>query len=153
VDPHDGDVAAGALWSRAEALYAQPGIAAACIALQDRWGLDVNLLLLCAVAAPIDAARLDRMLAAAARWRAVLTKFREARRAAIALDETVRPGLLTAELDLERAQQRAITEGELLGAGDAASGRANLDAYIARCSARAEILDSMELARLRARCG
>ncbi|MDB5364196.1 MAG: hypothetical protein JWM77_123 [Rhodospirillales bacterium] len=148
-----GKVPAGALWSRAEALYGEPGIASACIALQDRWGLDVNLLLLCAVAAPIDATRLDRMLEAAARWHDVVAKFRQARRAAAALDPTLRPGLLAAELDLERAQQRAITEGEVLAAGDAASGRANLDAYVVRCSDAAAILNSEEMARLRAACG
>lgn len=37
----------GGFWAFSLALYARPGVAAACLDLQDRFGADVNLLLLC----------------------------------------------------------------------------------------------------------
>ena len=37
--------AAGALWDFAVRLYAEPGVGEACLALQDRFGVDVPLLL------------------------------------------------------------------------------------------------------------
>ena len=39
--------AAASFWAFSLEFYARPGVAEACLALQDRHGLDVNILLLC----------------------------------------------------------------------------------------------------------
>ena len=87
----------------AAALYARPGVAAACLELQDRLGADVNLLLAACwlagrgVRLDVEAARRLRELAAA--WREpVLAPLRRARRA-------LRP--LAAELAPTAAGERA----------------------------------------------
>ncbi len=111
---------ASALWDYAVALYASPGVAAACLALQDRRGADVNLLLLAcwlgATGREPDAGRIAEVLERAAAWQEGLVRpLREARRrlkAVIpALDEPLRPplaatraGLAAVELDLERGE-------------------------------------------------
>ena len=48
------------LWDFAVGLYGRPGVAAACLNLQDRLGLDVNLLLFCVWAAAAGPGRLTR---------------------------------------------------------------------------------------------
>ena len=135
-------------WSFSVALYGRPGVAPALLALQDRFGCDVNLLLFaiyaarCGVAlAPEEFARLD---GAAAPWRSrVVEPIRVLRRllkadplgAAPELAEPCRQALLKAELEAERAAQDLLertarlppqAEGEL----DRDRARANVDAYL-----------------------
>ena len=59
-------------WDYSLELYGRPGVAAACLALQERHGLDVNLLLLCCWAGArgieLDERRLGRLQAAVAGW-------------------------------------------------------------------------------------
>lgn len=74
------------LWAFSLALYARPGVAEACLALQDRFGADVNLLLLgfwraAKGYAGWATAELDHATDAIAPVNAVLTPFRESRRA------------------------------------------------------------------------
>jgi uncharacterized protein (TIGR02444 family) len=74
------------LWAFSLALYARPGVAAACLALQDRFGADVNLLLLgfwraAKGYAGWATAELDHATDAIAPVNAVLKPFRESRRA------------------------------------------------------------------------
>ena len=111
---------ASALWDYAVALYASPGAAAACLALQDRRGADVSLLLLAcwlgATGREPDAKRLAEVRERAAAWQEGLVRpLREARRRLKAviptLDEPLRPplaatraGLAAVELDLERGE-------------------------------------------------
>jgi uncharacterized protein (TIGR02444 family) len=78
------------LWAFSLALYARPGVAAACLTLQDRFGADVNLLLLgfWRAAKGYDGwatAELDHAADAIAPVNAVLKPFRESRRALKAL--------------------------------------------------------------------
>lgn len=74
------------LWDFALAVYAAEGVEAACLALQDRHGLDVNLLLFCCWAglrepAALPPARLAAALAAVAPWqREVVAPLRALRR-------------------------------------------------------------------------
>ena len=99
-------------WQFSLSLYDSPGVAAACLALQDRHGLDVNLLLFACFAAargvalaPADVAELDEVCAA---WRdSVIKPLRELRRrAGDDFDQgEVKEALLAAELAAERAQQ------------------------------------------------
>jgi uncharacterized protein (TIGR02444 family) len=70
----------------AAALYARPGVAEACLELQDRLGADVNLLLaacwLAARGVRLDAAAAGRLRGLAAAWREpVVAPLRRARRA------------------------------------------------------------------------
>lgn len=80
----------GSFWAFSLALYRRPGVAEACLALQDRFGADVTLLLLGFWRArrgfPGWAdGELDRIAVAVAPVNAVLQPFRQARRALKAL--------------------------------------------------------------------
>jgi uncharacterized protein (TIGR02444 family) len=135
-------------WSFSVALYGRPGVAPALLALQDRFGCDVNLLLLAIFAArcgvalgPEEFARLD---AAVAPWRSRMVEpIRGLRRllkgdplgAAPELAEACRQALLKAELDGERAAQDLLARAGRLppqtgGELDPDRARANLDAYL-----------------------
>lgn len=105
------------LWRFSLAFYAQPGVAPACLVLQDQQGFDVNLALYCcwlglSGRGRIDAARLAAADAAIASWRyGVIKTLRTARRSlkqpaaddtdAAALRERVR----AIELEAERVCQ------------------------------------------------
>lgn len=104
------------LWAFSLALYARPGVAAACLALQDRYQADVNLLLLgfwraAKGYAGWATAELDHARDAVAPVNAVLKPFRESRRALKALleDEPAAAGLYAEakalELRLEQVAQ------------------------------------------------
>jgi len=77
--------AGGRFWTFSLEVYGRPGVAPACLALQDRHGLDVNLLLFCCWAAA-QGVRLDHRAivdaeAAVAGWRnQVLKPLRSLRR-------------------------------------------------------------------------
>lgn len=74
-----------ALWREALRLYGAPGVAAACLRLQDGRGADVPLLLLACWltgrGVALDPEEGGRLAALAARWRPVIGGLREARRA------------------------------------------------------------------------
>lgn len=102
--------AAAALWAFATRVYAGPGVAAACLQLQDEAGADVCLLLgalWSAVEGPglLQGAELDALDRAAAPWREnVVQPLRQARRwlkaegfAADPLREAIKAGELQAE--------------------------------------------------------
>ena len=55
----------GRFWAFSLEVYGRPGVAPACLALQDRHGLDVNLLLFCCWAASQGVTLDQRTLAAA----------------------------------------------------------------------------------------
>lgn len=103
-------------WAFSLTLYDRPGVAEACLALQDGFGADVNLLLLGFWRARQGYAgwapgEIGRMEAAVAPVNAVLVPFRAARRALKALqaDEPAAPGLYAEaralELKLEQVAQ------------------------------------------------
>jgi uncharacterized protein (TIGR02444 family) len=113
---------ASALWDYAVALYASPGVAAACLALQDRRGADVNLLLLAcwlgATGREPDAGRIAEVLEQAEAWQEGLVRpLREARRrlkaVLLTLDELLRLPLAAARADLASVEL-ALERGELL---------------------------------------
>ena len=109
-------------WTFSLALYDQPGVAAACIELQDRHGLDVNLVLFACYAsargirlAPAD---IDVLEDTVADIRETLVKpVRVLRRHASELGESdVKQALLSAELAAEEAQQAIMWRvGQSLG--------------------------------------
>lgn len=111
--------AAAEFWRFSLAIYAKPGVAPACLVLQDQHGRDVNLALYCCWLGASGRGRLDAdSLAAADRavsaWRQdVVEKLRAARRAikAAALPEGdgIYAKAKAVELDAERLLQRQLT--------------------------------------------
>lgn len=99
------------LWSFSLAVYARPGVPAACLDLQDRLGQDVNLLLFAAwagleCAARLTAEDLDRIDGAVAGWRdGMVRPLRALRRQAKTEDPALYKRLKAAELEAERVQQ------------------------------------------------
>lgn len=80
------------LWPFSLDLYFRPGMAEACLKLQDGWNADVNILLLCFWRARLGFGdwapdEITRAEAAVAPINTVLTPFRQARRALKALQE------------------------------------------------------------------
>jgi uncharacterized protein (TIGR02444 family) len=136
-----------AFWRFSLRFYALPGVAAACLALQDEAGADVNLLLFLLFLADggravsgDDVARLDASIAP---WRSeVVEPLRALRRrlktgiGAVppALSEGLRTMVKKVELEAERLEQGRLENHTLsLGkpAARAAAARTNLDAYAA----------------------
>jgi uncharacterized protein (TIGR02444 family) len=138
--------AAAAFWRFSLAIYARPGVASACLVLQDQYRRDVNLALYCSWLGVSGRGRLDAgSLAAAdhavADWRRdVVENFRAARRAikAAALPDSdgVYAKAKAVELEAERLLQRMLVEGAPPARGDLsapqrlADARANLALYI-----------------------
>lgn len=85
-DDNTGNQRGAGFWGFSVALYGRPGVAEACLALQDRFGADVNMLLLGFWRARRGfagwaAGELDRAQAAVAPVNAALLPLRQARRA------------------------------------------------------------------------
>lgn len=99
-------------WTFSLAVYAQPGVAAECLALQDRDAIDVNILLFCAwlgasrcvLLRPTD---LDRITKSIETWtRDVVVPLRQARRAAKVQGQiTLAKQIADTELAAEREAQ------------------------------------------------
>lgn len=112
------------LWDFSVAVYGRDGVKDACLALQDRHGLDVNMLLFCCwLAAEGHAPLPDTQLAAAiARIRVwhtdVVAKLRAVRRrvtdgvprAPEAPTQALREQILALELDGERIEQHMLAD-------------------------------------------
>jgi uncharacterized protein (TIGR02444 family) len=128
---------ANPFWDYALELYRRPGVEAACLELQERHGLDVNLILLCCWLASrgivADAAMLARIARAAEVWQEQLvrplravrgrlkTALRKPQPGSIAarwpeLTGALRQRVLAAETDGERLEQLLLAElaGELV---------------------------------------
>lgn len=107
---------ASAFWGFATALYAQPGVADLCLALQDEAGRDVNLLLLCLWAGEelglaLDDWALTDLAAAVVSWNgSAVHPLRHLRRSLKGWPgaETVRAKIGAAELEAERLAQRHL---------------------------------------------
>ncbi len=107
------------LWDFSVSLYAKPGVKDACLELQDRCGLDVNLLLFAvwsAVAGPgrLDAARFRDCVALTEAWQAeMIQPLRKLRRSCRA-ELPPAPGVDTAALAVQlQAAELAAEQVEL----------------------------------------
>lgn len=140
--------AAEDFWRFSLALYAAPGVASACLALQDEAGRDVNLLLYCGWVGASGRGRLDQAAIAAADvrlapWRqGVVEPLRAARRAlkGVAGAEALYAAVKAVELDAERQAQRLLAALAPAAAGRSrterqADGAANLLAYAGAAAA------------------
>ena len=143
-----------ALWRFSLAFYRQPGVADACLQLQDEAGADVNvmlyLLFLAARGHRVQADDVTRIEAHVAEWRnAVVVPLREVRRKLklpfgayeVALTAELRNDVKRIELAAERIQQEALERLIAIEPASSANidrmdlARANLAAYGARLGA------------------
>ncbi|MDP6406934.1 MAG: TIGR02444 family protein [Alphaproteobacteria bacterium] len=106
-------------WQFSLRLYGSPGIEAASLELQDRFGLNVNMVLYCCWAGSLgielDSASLSRLVTGSERWQqAVVRPLREVRRGLKDMEiegiskearETVRNIVKSAELRAEKQEQ------------------------------------------------
>ena len=110
-----------ALWRFSLAVYGQPGVEPACLALQDRWATHTNLLLLCCWLAAdgraLDKRTLRRAMAEVAHGQAeVIAPLRRARRALKLASlpggwsSDLRKRIAAVELDMEYLEQCALVE-------------------------------------------
>ncbi|MEX2629461.1 MAG: TIGR02444 family protein [Tistlia sp.] len=128
-------------WAFSLATYGRPGVAEACLALQDRLGLDVNLLLFCLWAGRcghrLSATELAALATAAGPWQqGVVVPLRGVRRrlkgAADPAQEALRQRIKRDELEAERLEQELLHRALPLAPGvdDPAAARANLLAFV-----------------------
>jgi len=137
-------------WNFSLAFYGRPGVTAACLALQDRYGFDVNLVLYaCWVGLSgrgrLNEADLARAAATNEPWRqAVIEKLRGARRAIKEQAPDAAQFYTSAkavELEAERLAQRRIAalapaDATADAAGRGADATANLTLYLENEAAR-----------------
>lgn len=150
-------------WDYSVALYARPGVASACLALQDRHDLDVNLLLLCCWAGArgiqLDPGRLAALAAVVGPWQTeVVQALRRVRRrlkgdplsAPAAAAEALRRQIGAVELEAERIEQTMLAAalGTSEGAASPAAAVANLAAYGRVAGVAWEAADAADLAVL-----
>ena len=120
--------ASGLLWDFSLAIYESNAVHNACLGLQDRHGLDVNILLLCCWLASrgerIDRREIDVVLARTTRWHStVIVPLRGIRRhmkagvspIPIKDSEVLRARLKTLELEAERIEQQQLESAVLHG--------------------------------------
>jgi len=133
-------------WPFSLQLYAQPGVAAACLELQDDYGLDVNLVLFsiwCGLRGPgvLQADELSECVTRAGRWQTeVVACIRRVRRtlkadslgATAELVQAFRPQVQALEIDAEHLEQLLLASIVPLQRGPrgAAAARLNLAAYL-----------------------
>ncbi|MGH7005901.1 MAG: TIGR02444 family protein [Alphaproteobacteria bacterium] len=129
-------------WDFSVTLYGKPGVAAACLALQDRHGVDVNILMFCFWLAasgrgPVGRRSLDEAFAAAEAWHAEIVRNLRALRkrlkqpvgpADAALAQALRARIQKIEIDAEHIEQLTLAASAAaeaparpgLGAGETA---------------------------------
>jgi uncharacterized protein (TIGR02444 family) len=154
------------LWRFSLALYGRPGVDGACLSLQERHGLDVNLLLLCTWAGH-EGIRLSRadiawLAGQVADWQAqVVQPLRAVRRWLKQQDAApaeparrLRSGVKDQELAAEQLQQAILyaplgarTLGQAATAGPRLA-MANLSAYFAWLSREPGVADAADLAQI-----
>jgi uncharacterized protein (TIGR02444 family) len=153
-------------WDYSLAVYARPGVAEACLALQARHGLDVNILLFCCWASArgraLSLEEIEGLMAAVGPWhegvvkplRAVRRWLKDQETAPGAAAEALRQEVKAQELEAERIEQQILAETLALGEGEpaAALAAANLKAYLARLDLRAGAEDTADLAGLLTGC-
>ena len=160
--PASVDLPPSPFWTFTLAVYQKEGVSTACIALQDRLGLDVNFLLLCLFAgsrghklSADDFARIEERVAP---WRKhVLHPLRAVRRwlkeqqlLEKAPSDQLRRGVLGYEIESEGVQQRlmeaVVTVAE--GAPSASAAASNLAGYLEWARTKPSDADKADLATL-----
>ena len=160
--PGSMDLPASPFWTFTLAVYQKDGVSPACIALQDRLGLDVNFLLLCLYAgsrgralSADDFARIEECVAP---WRknvihplrAVRRWLKEQQLLDKAPSDQLRRGVLGHEIESEGVQQRLMEAAVAIpeGASSASTAARNLVGYIGWSRANLGDSDEADLAVL-----
>jgi hypothetical protein len=134
------DLPASPFWTFTLAVYQKDGVSPACIALQDRLGLDVNFLLLCLYGGsrghPLTAGD--------------FASVEEQQLLAKAPSDQLRRGVLGHEIESESVQQRLMEAAVPIpeGASSAATAAGNLAIYLAWARAKPGEADKVDLATL-----
>jgi uncharacterized protein (TIGR02444 family) len=149
-------------WDFSLRVYGRDGVAAACLTLQDRHSIDVNLLLFCLWAGhrghAVTEAELSLLIAATQSWQQnVITPLRAVRRHLKALDladETLRTHVKDAELKAEEVEQRILFDTLAIADGPGAPGLAggNAIAYLTALGVAADAADVANLATVLRGC-
>lgn len=153
-------------WDFSLAVYGKPGVAPACLALQERHGLDVNLLLYCGWCGRrgqrLDRAELAALDAKVAAWRenAVLPlrglrRWLKTQETATGEDaEALRAEIKRLELEAERIEQELLSAGAGEAPGEASppAAAANMMLYLAFLEAEVSITDTADLAAVLTGC-
>jgi uncharacterized protein (TIGR02444 family) len=156
------DLPASPFWTFTLAVYQKNGVSPACIALQDRLGLDVNFLLLCLYAGsrghPLTAGDFASVEERVAPWRkhvihplrAVRRWLKEQQLLAKAPSDQLRRGVLGHEIESEGVQQRLMEAAVPIpeGAPSASTAAGNLANYLAWVRAKPGEADKADLATL-----
>lgn len=127
-------------WDFSARVYARPGVAEACVDMQDRFGLDVNLLLFClwsAAAGPgrLSSADIAELETLVADWQATTVqplralRRRSRDRLGAELAGFFRRAMLRVELEAERVEQELLFRW---AAGRSRAGEIDLPAEAAR---------------------
>jgi uncharacterized protein (TIGR02444 family) len=151
-------------WDFSLVVYRRPGVAEACLALQDRRELDVNLLLFCCWAGSegrhLDAEDIARLMGSVGDWqhfvvgalRGVRRRLKDLPAAASGQLGALRQAVKDCELEAERIEQAmlhdalAARSGESTPpAGQAACAAANLTVYLEVAGPRADSSDRADL--------
>ena len=149
-------------WRFSLKVYAKDGVAPACLALQDRHGLDVNLLLVCAWAGVhgrgLTRAELETLRGAVGDWhreavrplRAVRRWMKEQEAVPLERHQKLREELKRLELEAEQLEQQILFEALALekGVGSPAIVAENLLLYLAVLEVRPDVTDMADLAAL-----
>lgn len=155
-----GESAENPFWDFSLAVYGREGVAAACLGLQERHGVDVNLLLFGCWAGhrgrALEPAEVARLMEAAGPWHeGVVRPLRAARRWLKAQDaapdsaaEALRARVEAAELEAEEIEQALIAGALAVDAGAGAPGLAatNMMAYLDALGAARQADDAADLA-------
>jgi uncharacterized protein (TIGR02444 family) len=151
------------LWDFAVSVYARPDVAPACLALQDRHGFDVNIVLLClwlAARGQALAPILPAALTVSRRWQPAIAPLRQSRRILKALADANRSDARTVadlrarvqavELAAERLEIEDLADlaDETAAAADPALADANLRAYAAALDSTGDPLGEADLVRI-----
>lgn len=153
-------------WDFSLGVYGHEGVATACLALQDRHGVDVNVLLFCAWAGSrghiLQAGELSDLMTVARPWqRDVIAPLRAVRRhlktvgaAPESAAGPLRTHVKAAELMAEEVEQRMLFDAMAVAAGQGAPGVAgrNMIAYLTALGVAAAAVDVADLAAILCGC-
>ena len=163
------DFPASDFWDFSLEVYGRPAVAPACLALQERLGADVNMLLLCCWVGArgsgvVETAELEHALAVVQPWQdQVVARLRQVRRRLKAMStpapqgtvEAVRRRIAAVEIDAEHVEQLMIAAvvARAPDAGRPAARRLadaaeNLKRFLAALGVAADAADVADLAAL-----
>ena len=158
-------------WDFSLALYGKPGVAPACLALQERHGLDVNILMFCLWLAatgrgPVPAAALETAFVGAAPWHDDVVRHLRALRRRLktpvgpadpALAQALRARIQKIEIDAEHIEQLTLATSAAASlpartgrdsAALAADGAGHIAIYMRRIGGAADAASVAELAAI-----